>query len=65
MTASPRAIAAFELGIVLGVLATVTVVLRFLARRKARTALGADDYSILVGLALMFAFLVTSGMRTL
>ena len=64
MTASSRAIAAFELGIVLGVLATVTVILRFLARRKARTALGADDYAILVGLAFMFAFLVASGMRT-
>ena len=65
MTASPRAVAAFELGIVLGFLATVTVILRFLARRMTRTALGPDDYAILVGLALMFGFLIISGMRML
>ncbi|MCJ1474351.1 hypothetical protein MMC13_003009 [Lambiella insularis] len=62
MTASPGAIGAFELGIVLGILATATVALRFQARRETRTTLGADDYAVFVGLVFMLLFLVTSGM---
>jgi len=64
MTASPHAIAAFKLGMVLAVLATTTVGLRFLAKRRTRMELGPDDWCVFVALVFMGGFMVTSGMRT-
>ena len=50
--------------IALGVLATVTVVLRLISRWMTKRSFGSDDCWILAGLIFMYGLVVNSGYRT-
>ena len=51
----------FHVVIALGVLATTTVVLRFIARWMSKGQFGADDYWVLVGLVFVYGLMIDSG----
>ena len=61
MVANAAAARNFEIVTALAVLATVTVCLRFVARRLVKGSFWADDYWIVVSLVVMFGFLADCG----
>jgi len=57
------ALRTFEVALTLGCLATVTVFLRFVARRRTKTKFLADDYVTVVAWIFMMGLIVNAGIR--
>ena len=57
---SQEAYTTFVTGMVFSVLATVTVIGRFAARRMNRARLGADDFWIILALLGMYAYFIVA-----
>jgi cytochrome bd-type quinol oxidase subunit 2 len=57
------AVPVFEVSMTLGLLAVITVILRFVARHKQRQHIGGDDYAIVVAVVFMIGFIICGGLR--
>ena len=64
MNVNAAAFRNFEIVSALGVLATITVCLRFVAKRLLKGPHWADDYWIVVSLIVMYGFLADSAIST-
>lgn len=61
MVANPRGDAVVRVSIVLGVIDTLAVILRFMARRKSKAKIAADDWIIAASLLPAYAMIVSCG----
>lgn len=62
MSSNPRGVKVLGATVTLGVIDTVAVMLRLLARRKTCAGLGADDWLIMASLLPAYAMIICCGL---